>query len=43
MNEPGTTVDNWTWRLRPGYLDSDIVERMARLTLETGRAMEESS
>jgi 4-alpha-glucanotransferase len=43
MNEPGTTVDNWTWRLRPGQLDSDIVERMARLTLATGRAREEST
>jgi 4-alpha-glucanotransferase len=38
MNEPGTTADNWTWRLRPGQLDGDIVERMALLTLETGRA-----
>jgi 4-alpha-glucanotransferase len=43
MNEPGTTVDNWTWRLRPGELGSDIVERMARLTLATGRAREEST
>ncbi len=43
MNEPGTTVDNWTWRLRTGQLDSDIVERMADLTLETGRASEEST
>ena len=43
MNEPGTTVDNWTWRLRPGQLDGDIVERMARLTLETGRAREETA
>jgi 4-alpha-glucanotransferase len=43
MNEPGTTVDNWTWRLRPGQLDSDIVERMADLTLETGRDREEST
>jgi 4-alpha-glucanotransferase len=42
MNEPGTTVDNWTWRLGPGQLDGDIVERMARLTVETGRAREES-
>lgn len=38
MNEPGTTVGNWTWRLLPGQLDAGIVERMARLTLETGRA-----
>jgi 4-alpha-glucanotransferase len=41
MNEPGTTLDNWTWRLRPGQLDTDIVERMARLTIETHRAREE--
>jgi 4-alpha-glucanotransferase len=43
MNEPGTTVDNWTWRLLPGQLDGDIVERMARLTLETGRARKASA
>ena len=43
MNEPGTTAGNWTWRLRPGQLDSDIVDRMARLTLETGRAQEDSA
>ena len=42
MNEPGTTVDNWKWRLRPGQLDADIVERMARLTVSSGRAREEN-
>jgi 4-alpha-glucanotransferase len=43
MNEPGTTVDNWTWRLRPGQLDSDIVDHMARLTIETGRARKDTT
>ncbi len=42
MNEPGTTADNWKWRLLPGQLDADIVERMARLTVESGRAREET-
>lgn len=41
MNEPGTTEGNWTWRLLPGELDADIVERMARLTVATGRAKED--
>ena len=41
MNEPGTTEGNWTWRLLPGQLDADIVERMARLTVATGRAKED--
>ena len=38
MNEPGTMVDNWTWRLRRDQIGTDIVDRMARLTIESGRA-----
>jgi 4-alpha-glucanotransferase len=38
MNEPGTTVGNWSWRLRRDQLGPDIVERMARLTIDSGRA-----
>ena len=38
MNEPGTTAGNWTWRFEWADVSPDIVERMAELTEETGRA-----
>ena len=38
MNEPGTTADNWTWRFEWEDVSADIVERMAALTEESGRA-----
>ncbi len=41
MNEPSTMADNWTWRLERSQLNTDIVERMARLTRESGRARRE--
>ena len=37
MNEPGTTAGNWTWRLGRDELTADIVDRMARLTIDTER------
>lgn len=37
MNEPGTTSGNWTWRLGQDQLPADIVDRMARLTIDSGR------
>jgi len=37
MNTPGTTNDNWKWRLAPGALDAGVGARLAKLTEETGR------
>ncbi len=38
MNTPGTTDNNWKWRLAPGALDAGVGARLASLTEETGRA-----
>jgi 4-alpha-glucanotransferase len=38
MNVPGTTGGNWTWRLGPGQLTSDIAARLGALTATYGRA-----
>lgn len=38
MNTPGTTRDNWEWRLRTGQLTDDTLERLHDLTVLTGRA-----
>lgn len=38
MNEPATTVSNWTWRLDRDAITADIVARMAALTEATGRS-----
>jgi 4-alpha-glucanotransferase len=32
MNRPGTTGGNWRWRLLPGQLSPDILERLALMT-----------
>lgn len=37
MNTPGTTNDNWKWRLAPGALDAGVGARLAELTEKTGR------
>jgi 4-alpha-glucanotransferase len=29
MNRPGTVAGNWRWRLLPGQLTADIVQRLA--------------
>jgi 4-alpha-glucanotransferase len=37
MNEPGTTGDNWDWRLSWDQITPDVVDRMLALTEATGR------
>lgn len=37
MNVPGTTTDNWRWRLQSGQLTREIKQRLARVTLSAGR------
>ncbi len=32
MNRPGVAESNWRWRLRPGELTEDVVERLAEVT-----------
>lgn len=41
MNTPGTSgpeINNWRWKYVPGMLTSEIQQRLARLTGESGRA-----
>ena len=38
MNTPGQPAGNWQWRCRRGALTRAMKNRLARLTLETGRA-----
>jgi 4-alpha-glucanotransferase len=38
MNLPGTTQDNWSWRMDPELLDDTATwERLGTLTIATGR------
>ncbi|HEX8521821.1 MAG TPA: 4-alpha-glucanotransferase [Tepidisphaeraceae bacterium] len=37
MNSPGTTENNWRWRLKPGALTRDLAKRLRRLAELTGR------
>ena len=37
MNEPGTTAGNWRWRMLPGELSEDLIEKIARCTQIYGR------
>jgi len=37
MNTPGTTYDNWNWRLEAGLLTDELAERLAALTTSTHR------
>lgn len=37
MNTPGTDKGNWRWRLKPGALCPEVLDRLKRLTEETGR------
>ena len=32
MNTPGTSSGNWRWRLKPGQLKSEPLQRLARMT-----------
>lgn len=38
MNRPGTTENNWRWRMDPGQLTSRLSGRLALLTGSSGRA-----
>lgn len=38
MNTPGTTQNNWQWRVRPGELTDDLSERMSSLARLYDRA-----
>lgn len=37
MNTPGTTDNNWGWRMAPDALDAGVGARLAALTKESGR------
>jgi len=37
MNIPGTTLDNWRWRLAPGQLSAAVRERVADMVSESSR------
>lgn len=37
MNTPGTTEGNWRWRLGDGELTGEMMERLGRVTAESGR------
>lgn len=32
MNIPGTSLNNWTWRIKKGYLDDKLAERIRNMT-----------
>jgi 4-alpha-glucanotransferase len=42
MNQPGTSAQNWRWRLQPGQLDARLSERLRTLTHTYGRMALES-
>lgn len=45
MNTPGTSgpqINNWHWKYVPGMLTSETQQRLARLTIETGRSRTKS-
>ena len=37
MNQPGTSTQNWRWRLQPGQLHARLSERLRTLTHTYGR------
>lgn len=37
MNTPGTIEGNWRWRFNRNLLSDDVIERMRKLTQESGR------
>jgi 4-alpha-glucanotransferase len=37
MNVPGVGAGNWSWRFRPDQLTTDLADRLAQLTHDTGR------
>jgi 4-alpha-glucanotransferase len=40
MNTPSRKRGNWRWRLESGQLTGELAERLAALTVESGRAVE---
>ncbi|MGE5425156.1 MAG: 4-alpha-glucanotransferase [Syntrophothermus sp.] len=38
MNVPGTTMNNWMWRMKPGQANDEIAEKLAYLAHLYGRA-----
>lgn len=37
MNIPGTVEGNWNWRLEPGYITPEVIERLLHWTGSSGR------
>lgn len=37
MNTPGTTEGNWRWRLHPGQIGAEALDRLSRVTRAAGR------
>jgi len=38
MNLPGTTINNWMWRMKEGQMTNDLAERLGRMTEVYGRS-----
>jgi 4-alpha-glucanotransferase len=38
INTPGTTKDNWRWRMQEGEIDAALAERIARMVQASSRA-----
>ena len=38
MNLPGTTVNNWLWRMKPGALTPEVEEKLRRWNRESSRS-----
>ena len=38
MNLPGTTVNNWLWRMKPGALTPEVEEKLRRWNKESSRS-----
>jgi 4-alpha-glucanotransferase len=38
LNTPGTTINNWNWRLLPGQLAQEIIDQLSSLTRSCNRA-----
>jgi 4-alpha-glucanotransferase len=38
MNLPGTTINNWMWRIKPGQLNDELAAKLSELTVLYGRA-----
>jgi 4-alpha-glucanotransferase len=43
INTPGTSGNNWRWRVREDQLDNGILDLVANLVSESGRAPQDSS